>query len=1157
MKTNVKRLSDAMVMADKDGKGLVSLEPRHFVVLEDITLQDLQGILRRFRVDACKFLEGVFNKTPLELKEWTGGDKYDLDRSLIPDNSPVGLKIMSMEAQKLSWLDHSTIVKAAIELGEIKPECVGSNGMRMKKGTGRFHEIMWKKSLKRQRALISQAFNPASKDIAELTKKIQQGSSFDFDALEKVLEKAKEPAAFLEIVAATFLRDHDKGNRGTNFAVCWFAFYLAKEGIWFFPQLGKRRLRNLTPRLLWRFIWDFAVPEKVRSLAAKMYIDNERQNEASWLNSAHCEFLLRTNLYHLNDGIDKFIFYTLKENETASLYSTNNKDHRFMGLNLFFDRMLNAVGKTRSEYEELSIYFGGFGRINRSKAPFSWMQSGNKEKPRTGNLREVVLARWEFSCPAHVSRWVDELEDVVRLSPRRTKTAIVQALNNWVYYLLTLDQADCPTSFQEIDRLRHIYNPNEEVVTFIQFIGQLSIDQQEKAIRALQQAWWLLARSQGFEREKTCPIDADDIPRAYADQRNRGAGFRTNKKSLGASRLQLLIDENRRADEEGRPFAFARSFCGKGKRPIYYRNVQNQETGQREQVFFPAAPIYLDVLFTTGMRSHSGRWLDSGEGDEYWIDRDTQTEMPNPLSTARKGRQEGFLRLHEVESGNCVTGMYIPVAKTGAHAVPWIDEQTAEYVEMMRDWQIKYNPQSKAILAVDDNIDKTFGKNGDHPEVFPLFRDPKSKNVKAPTYGALADYFTALLRHCEPIYNEKKRERLGESHDWESFFQNDSPRWTLHALRVTLISTLIEAGVPPHILQLLVGHKSLVMTYHYVAIDNAITSRHIQNGMERLRQEVIDSMLGCESVEEAERVIDGKLGGIVTALESGHCGAELYLAAFEERSNKDFPVFSHGICPGGDCNTGGEVTGKKAKPVFRHQACSRCRYRITGPAFLNGLVLRLNQLMLEIYESFERTRRLEDSRLDAQDAGKEDRKIEAKISKHLEFQEELFAEWAAELNTIQKCRAIIEKSEGSQRLPVVAGLEGVELSASLSEGHKLTLLQSILSDAESIQGVELEVPEHLWTQRNEMLLAIAEANGAGDFFYKLPKNEREQALNEFGRIFIEHQDLIGDEGAEIIDAMLAGDVRGQSKVAELLGGMRTASEHSKPATLKLLISGES
>lgn len=1133
MMDDIKKVEDANVLADSDGKGIVSLEERHFVVLRECSLRELHEIFEEFREETCEFLSDLFVKTPKELKEWLGGTKYELDPSLCPPKSAVGLKIMSQDAMKLGWLDHSTVVKAAIELGEIDADLVGSNGMRMKKGTGRFHELMWAKSLKKQRAVIQHAFDPRKKDLSELTKKIQQGSCFDFEELKEELRKAKSTVGYLRILASGFLRDLGRKKRGTNIARCWFAIYLAREGVWLFPRVEKKRFKDLTPRLLWRFIWDIAVPNEAKSAASKMYINNDHSNEAGSLNAAHCEFLLRTNLYHDFSGIDEFVFYALKGTETASLFKTFNKDHRLTSLNLFFGRMLNANGEVRSDREELAAYYGGGGRIKKSKVPFSWMRDGKTAKPAKNSVREKALSQWGGVCPPHVYNWIEELELAVRLSRRRSKTALVQSLNYWVYFMLSLDKADCPLSFIDIDRFKHIKNEDENVSTFLNYIQHISINQQERAVITLYQSWMLVVGERNIGNRKTCPIDHNDIPRAQAYWRERGLGFRTNRKSLGAEKHQLITEENRRANEQGQPFAFARKFCGKSNAPIYFRNVTNQETGQRERAFFPVAPVYLDVLLNTGMRSHSGRWLDSGEGDEYWVDRKSMTEVRNPLPTAKKHRAEGFLRLHDVETGKSVLGMYLPVSKTGPQSVPWIDEKTAEYVELMREWQIKYNPQGKPVTAVDDLLDKNFSTEGGLAEIYPLFRDPRNEG-KPPGYGTLSDYFYGLLKHCEEIYNEKKREQLGDDFIWDPFFIDGSPKWTLHSLRVTLVTTLMDAGVPASILQVLTGHKSLVMTYHYAAIDNAATYSHIRMGMEARRQSLIDAALNCESPEDADQILQTAMGGVITSLESGHCGAEMFRAAFEKNGDRDFTVFSHGICPGGDCGSGGEISGTKAKGVFRPQACSRCRYRITGPAFLNGLVLRLNQLMLEITDSFERERNLEDARLDIRDSRKNSRLIDAKINSHREAQEELFAEWAAELLTIKKCQSAMESAEDDQRLPVIAGLENVEFGTHLTEGHKLTLLQSILSDVEAIDGIELEVPDYICAQRNEILLRIAEENDAEQFFYSLPRRQRDRALNEFGKLFIEHQEMVDNRGSDLIDEMIAGTSRGKGKVLELV-----------------------
>ena len=246
-------------------------------------------------------------------------------------------------------------------------------------------------------------------------------------------------------------------------------------------------------------------------------------------------------------------------------------------------------------------------------------------------------------------------------------------------------------------------------------------------------------------------------------------------------------------------------------------------SNQRTELFWPGVPMILDVILAMGTRFSSARWLDSGEGDDYVVDPATLTLTENPLPSRTKNRAESFLQAHQIgpRETDKVLGMHLAVNKTGPYSVPWVDQATARAFQEMRLWQIQFNPRKSPVRASNSDIQIQYAGEGKIPEVYPIFRDPELRTSFPPTTGAIYNYWGALLGHCEKVVEQK----LGHH---EPLLVEGKPRWDLHSLRVTTVSTLLEAGIEPWIVSELVGHSSVMMTWHYKDVDPRKTHLALQ-----------------------------------------------------------------------------------------------------------------------------------------------------------------------------------------------------------------------------------------------------------------------------------------------------------------------------------------
>jgi hypothetical protein len=486
----------------------------------------------------------------------------------------------------------------------------------------------------------------------------------------------------------------------------------------------------------------------------------------------------------------------------------------------------------------------------------------------------------------------------------------------------------------------------------------------------------------------------------------------------------------------------------------------------------------------------------------------------------------GFLRLVSIGNDEEVLGMFLPVNKTSPYSVPWVDKTTACYFTMMRDWQIQHNSRQKPILATRESLRKEYSADSGIPEVYPLYRDPRSRQAYPPSDATLYRYWQDLLKHCEPIVNQKRRktaEAGGQSFKFEPLLRPDGkPRWDIHSLRVTTVSTLIDAGISPHIVAELVGHKSVAMVWHYKEVNNHKTYEKLREGLEKRRRRAIAQLDELKTEEDVDEALGKIFGGIITLRSDQHQGAELLKDALLSREPAAYEVFAHGICPGGDCSTGGVYYKNAFLPVFRPRACSRCRYRVTGPAFLNGLVHRLNSLMVELTNSYETEAELNAQIEAAEDAGGSSVILEGLVRRERELRDEIWAEWAAELTTIRQAETLLETGRNSESLPMLTGMDATQVRAKFETVHQLSLLHQVVNEADIITGATIEIPAGARAKRDEMLLEIARQNNASQFFYALDLRTRRKALDAFGDLLFYHASQMGELAISNIDALLDG-----------------------------------
>ncbi|WP_167648810.1 site-specific integrase [Mameliella alba] len=765
----------------------------------------------------------------------------------------------------------------------------------------------------------------------------------------------------------------------------------------------------------------------------------------------------------------------------------------------------------RGEKHDLRLYLQGCADFYNIDAEVTKEWSRRFEQRRSTELMEdpfalfradsrevrvampVQVRNFEARCgrpfpdgfPNWLIEWTNDFERLARRLPREDLGVVFRSCRIWLMYLITHDQP--PRKFSEVRRTEHIFSAEDSSKnTYISFLKQQGLKLYDP-LRDLYQIFniWISDHNNDFDNPLNPRIDWE----------NPKHTFGTFRKSIPDLVLEILIEENARPDGDGVPYALYREWKANSKATTIHR-IHGIPADQ----YIPATAAAVDCILIFGMRSSSARWMDSGKGDEFRVDLNTFEEIKNSKPCAARGRRQGAIQLMRMGNGEKILSLLLLKTKNSeALEVPFLPRDLAERLIFLQSRQEAHNPISRPILAIEDET--TAGTLATPPEVYPLFLNPKYGD-RPVSPSMLYEWWRYLLCHCEDVYHNKRIEQFGDEVDRQSFFTSDgNPIWDIHSIRVSIATALLDQGVPPTIVQRLLGHSNPIMTLHYHAPAPEEIHKRLRDGFENRRLNAIRAVSEAESSDELDKAISEITNGLHDL--RGHTsGLKLAKSYLDERgplgkSPGAMAVFSHGICPGGECAKGGEKKGNYWFGVHRDKACSRCRFRITGPAFLNGLVMNANVLLLEIADSKQKEKELNFELHKARKEGKAIAILETRLSQEHSFQDELWSDWAAEYQMIDLCVRERFNSEGSEDLPV--GLD--QLDHHIRDGDRLELLEAILADHRLIQGSIMDIPSGLVERRNEMLYEISAKNGdVSEYLLSLSRVNRKEALNAFGSL---------------------------------------------------------
>ncbi len=775
-----------------------------------------------------------------------------------------------------------------------------------------------------------------------------------------------------------------------------------------------------------------------------------------------------------------------------------------MMVNATFDACISMLGLSASR-NEYAIRRPGRIRMD-VQGPFAWVRSDDGvqagQAPVGYKPREALFY------------WADMFTDVLALIQVKHLNSFIFSAQAFLHYLASLSAP--PPTLADVGPRAHIHGDSGGSTFRTWLVQRFPAPSDGSGARAvLDRRTRVLSNVATMFAEHIAhhalPI-ANPIDMARVKFAGGGRRSKSVRPAMEVEKLDLIRAFNSRDD-----FAFSKGVKS------HYRNVLDPETKRFGPVWYPALAIAIDLLLELPFRSHQVRYLDSGEGDEFVFDPVSRSLKGNPSPLATRGRRQGAIQLVDAGGGALrrpadgntrILGIFVNTNKTArlgsdeGWVVPWCPPSLEANLRRMSSWSSKYVPVSGPVKARKVSYTDEFGSEevlGLVPETFPIFRDPINENGQPVSRQLLFKYWVKLLEAVEDAHNATMEPERHVYLTRPCLEGGRQPLYDIHTLRVSGITAMIERGMPPDMVREVVGHASLVMTLYY----NKVRALSIFGKLE-------DYFRGRGiTVESLEQLGADRLADAVFNLREADDseGVRMLRERFGDRGGS-WKVFSHGICPGGDCSSGGRYY-RNSYHAVAVGACPLCRYRVTGPMFLLGMVTNANILMHRMRTLGEEIAALTTERYALEDAGNRTTTVDGSLELARRSFDDAAGEWSAEYSYIQEAVRRLNDSPGAEgERALVTPMGEAAFGAKVESLPSFALVQSVCEGVEVTAGFQPGAGEATY-ERDEWLNAVLDANGYGPLLLRLPKALRLKAGNMLGRAFL---DLVPESSLEALRA---------------------------------------
>lgn len=448
-----------------------------------------------------------------------------------------------------------------------------------------------------------------------------------------------------------------------------------------------------------------------------------------------------------------------------------------------------------------------------------------------------------------------------------------------------------------------------------------------------------------------------------------GRGAKTERHAMPLRYMRLvreIIEEN--------DFAWPRTIKAD------YLNWRNPETGEFERVWSPVRACMYLLRLILPIRETQVRMLDSGEGDPMVFRRGQWKENSGRLVSDRSltGSVQGFVRRIMDEDGRTINGLFINTNKTAdrstaytdpGYEIPWENPEVLALFEYVRDWQERYNPCTRGLTRAELTDSRTLVSEdvaARLPKLHFLFRDAAYMRapLEPPSAARMDGFWKMLLEELERRL-DMQGVRMPDGSPVQMVITRDaagrvsSVRYDAHSLRVSGLSALAQAGVPIQVLSQLAGHSTIVMTLYYVKVSAGEVSRELDEATIRMQE--------LEQLDWEQRLMSGLPDSVHDMAWYASDAAKVQMGPENAAS---WETMEEGVCPNGAtrCGDGGPLVVLKGRTEHHGPVpggprnCALCRFFVTGPAFLGGLVARFNSLTAQVRDAVHALRDAETAR---------------------------------------------------------------------------------------------------------------------------------------------------------------------------------------------------
>ncbi|HYG86253.1 MAG TPA: VPA1269 family protein [Azospirillum sp.] len=718
-------------------------------------------------------------------------------------------------------------------------------------------------------------------------------------------------------------------------------------------------------------------------------------------------------------------------------------------------------------------------------------------KPTTQRVKRNALNVASTLDP-RLSEWEALCVEYVKNKHVKRSQALKYELQRLLDYIMSLPADDRPLHPDTFSREEHVLS-GRGIVNFLS--GMYKVDNLKSHLSTIRDFFDWYGKVKAFNFVN--PIRSHDLPNGT------GGRAKTEKEIMPVRIMKLcreIISENN--------YAWPRT--------LDEDYVEKLVEGHPTKIWCPVRAICIYTLLILPLRGIQVRCLDDGTMDDV-VFRDGQWRK-NDSPVRAPGRHHGFLtQCRDAITGETFTGFYVNTNKT-PHAydpvkdqgwtIPWKGEDLIDRITYLIDWNERYNPVERAYTFNDlpqqelhVNVEGTAGLT---PYRF-LFRDPNSQLGYTPiTSQRLKTFFYKLLDEAE-----RRLRAAGEKVTLvtDRVGPNGLPNrtlFTLHSLRASGITAFALAGVPVQVIsEFIAGHATIIMNLYYQRLYQATVHDAIETAWTTMNRCSAEGFQQFLADQELEKLIDEGRLDEPTSMGNGEWGMVGQGHAFGHALALPSGIWSvelDGMCPNGasKCHLGGSVDSeagaRNAVPGGRR--CGLCRYWLTGPSFLAGQVVRLNEILYRVREKGMYLRELSQKLAGARGErhSREVRQLENAIGRaEAEIWQDM-QEWAARYQFAILSSAMSpvgQASDGHEAIALITRQCAPTLQATLQEGTDYDLLNFVATASEILPGVDVPSAR---LRKAKLLDRILAENGLEPFLFRLSDDQAKQASYRLGRL---------------------------------------------------------